>query len=55
VFHLRDIRWERPRFLSKTFLAFATFNVIIYTLLAAEVLATNVADTTAEKKVRVKR
>ncbi|XP_061380528.1 uncharacterized protein LOC116775055 isoform X2 [Danaus plexippus] len=50
VFHLRDIRWERPRFLSKTFLAFATFNVIIYTLLAAEVLATNVADTTAEKK-----
>ncbi|XP_075985155.1 uncharacterized protein LOC142982522 isoform X1 [Anticarsia gemmatalis] len=50
VFHLRDIRWERPRFLSKSFLAFATFNVISYSLLAAEVLTTNVADTSAEKK-----
>ncbi|KAL0861312.1 hypothetical protein ABMA27_008870 [Loxostege sticticalis] len=50
VFHLRDIRWERPRFISKTFLAFATFNVISYSLLAAEVLTTNFADTSAEKK-----
>ncbi|KAM3955959.1 uncharacterized protein ACR2FA_010125 [Aphomia sociella] len=50
VFHLRDIRWERPRFLSKSFLAFVTFNVISYSLLAAEVLTTNVADTSAEKK-----
>ncbi|XP_059055691.1 uncharacterized protein LOC131849602 [Achroia grisella] len=50
VFHLRDIRWERPRFLSKSFLAFVTFNVIIYSLLAAEVLTTNIADTSAEKK-----
>ncbi|KPJ04206.1 putative E3 ubiquitin-protein ligase IE1 [Papilio xuthus] len=50
VFHLRDIRWERPRFLSKSFLAFVTFNVISYSLLAAEVLTTNVANTTAEKK-----
>ncbi|XP_013191614.1 uncharacterized protein LOC106135782 [Amyelois transitella] len=50
VFHLRDIRWERPRFLSKSFLAFVTFNVISYSLLAAEVLTTSVADTSAEKK-----
>ncbi|GBP67735.1 hypothetical protein EVAR_40506_1 [Eumeta japonica] len=53
VFHLHDIRWERPRFLSKSFLAFVTFNVISYSLLAAEVLTTNVADTSAEKKVSV--
>ncbi|KAL4703745.1 hypothetical protein ACJJTC_017533 [Scirpophaga incertulas] len=50
VFHLRNIRWERPRFLSKSFLAFVTFNLISYSLLAAEVLTTNVADTSAEKK-----
>ncbi|XP_068624936.1 uncharacterized protein [Battus philenor] len=50
VFHLRDIHWERPRFLSKSFLAFVTFNLISYSLLAAEVLTTNVADTSAEKK-----
>ncbi|XP_072948266.1 uncharacterized protein [Epargyreus clarus] len=45
VFHLRDIRWERPRFLSKSFLAFVTFNIISYSLLAAEVFTNNVADT----------
>lgn len=50
VFHLRDIRWERPRFISKSFLAFVTFNLISYSLLAAEVLTTNIADTSAEKK-----
>ncbi|XP_063369517.1 uncharacterized protein LOC134657867 [Cydia amplana] len=50
VFHLRDIRWERPRFLSKSFLAFVTFNLISYSLLAAEVVTTNVADTTAKEK-----
>ncbi|CAK1590929.1 unnamed protein product [Parnassius mnemosyne] len=50
VFHLRDIRWERPRFLSKSFLAFVTFNLISYSLLAAEVLTTNVADTSPEKR-----
>lgn len=54
VFHLRDIRWERPRFLSKSFLAFVTFNVISYSLLAAEVLTTNVADTDPVKKVNNK-
>ncbi|XP_073962764.1 uncharacterized protein [Choristoneura fumiferana] len=50
VFHLRDIRWERPRFLSKSFLAFVTFNLISYSLLAAEVVTTNVADTSDEKR-----
>lgn len=50
VFHLRNIRWERPRFLSKSFLAFVTFNLITYSLLAAEVLTTNVADTSPKNK-----
>lgn len=50
VFHLRDIRWERPRFLSKSFLAFVTFNFISYSLLAAEVLTTNVAGTSPKEK-----
>ena len=53
MFHLRDIRWERPRFLSKSFLAFVTFNFISYSLLAAEVLTTNVAGTSPKEKVRV--
>ncbi|XP_077282905.1 uncharacterized protein LOC143908926 [Arctopsyche grandis] len=50
IFHLRDIRWERPQFLSKSFLGFVTFNIIIYSLLAAEVVTTQFADTTTEKK-----
>lgn len=36
VFHLRDIRWDKPQFLSKSFLAFMVFNVITYSLLLAE-------------------
>ncbi len=36
VFHLREIRWERPRFLSKSFLGFLAFNIITYSLLTAE-------------------
>ncbi|XP_052744168.1 uncharacterized protein LOC112050265 [Bicyclus anynana] len=50
VFHLRDIRWERQRFLSKSFVAFVTFNVFSYSLLAAEVLTINVADTSPKQK-----
>jgi len=38
VFHLEAIRWDRPRFLSKSFLGFVTFNVITYSLLIAELL-----------------
>ncbi len=38
VFHLREIRWDRPRFLSKSFLGFLAFNVITYSLLTAELL-----------------
>lgn len=38
VFHLQEIRWERPRFLSKSFLGFVTFNVISYSLLIAELV-----------------
>jgi len=38
VFHLESIRWERPRFLSKSFLGFLIFNVITYSILLAELL-----------------
>jgi hypothetical protein len=38
VFHLREVRWDRPRFLSKSFLGFLTFNVITYALLIIELL-----------------
>jgi len=38
VFHLESIRWDRPRFLSKSFLGFLTFNIITYSILLAELL-----------------
>jgi len=40
IFHLTDIRWDRPRFLSKSLLGFLTFNIITYSLLAAEIVIT---------------
>ena len=36
IFHLQSIRWDRPRFLSKSFLGFLTFNFITYSLFIAE-------------------
>ncbi|EZA56197.1 hypothetical protein DMN91_000521 [Ooceraea biroi] len=36
VVHLRNIRWDKPQFLSKSFLAFVVFNIITYSLLLAE-------------------
>ncbi|PSN51653.1 hypothetical protein C0J52_09450 [Blattella germanica] len=50
VFHLRDIRWEKPQFLSKSFLGFLTFNIITYSLLLAEFVTTQFANTTVEEK-----
>lgn len=38
VFHLQEIRWDRPRFLSKSFLGFVIFNVISYSLLITELV-----------------
>jgi len=38
VFHLQEIRWDRPRFLSKSFLGFVAFNIISYSLLIAELV-----------------
>lgn len=38
VFHLREVRWDKPRFLSKSFLGFVAFNVISYAILIAELL-----------------
>ncbi|XP_045460371.1 uncharacterized protein LOC123670848 [Harmonia axyridis] len=40
VFHLRNIRWEKPQFISKSFLGFVTFNIISYSLLLAEIVTT---------------
>ncbi|XP_046735308.1 uncharacterized protein LOC124404879 isoform X1 [Diprion similis] len=36
VFHLQDKHWEKPQFLSKSFLGFVIFNIITYSLLLAE-------------------
>lgn len=38
VFHVPDIRTEKPLFLSKSFLAFVVFNIINYSLLLAELI-----------------
>ncbi|CAH1974938.1 unnamed protein product [Acanthoscelides obtectus] len=43
VFHLQGISWERPQFLSKSFLGFITFNIISYSLLFAEFITTQLA------------
>ncbi|KAG8234845.1 hypothetical protein J437_LFUL014694, partial [Ladona fulva] len=50
VFHLRDIRWEKPQFLSKSFLGFVTFNIINYSLLLGEFITTHVANASLEEK-----
>ncbi|XP_018579999.1 uncharacterized protein LOC108917739 [Anoplophora glabripennis] len=44
VFHLQGIRWEKPQFLSKSFLGFITFNIISYSLLFAEFITTQLAE-----------
>ncbi|XP_045610134.1 uncharacterized protein [Procambarus clarkii] len=49
AFHLRDIRCERPRFLSKSFCGFLTFNIVTYSLLVAEILLTREAQTQEER------
>ncbi|XP_043240969.1 uncharacterized protein LOC122391267 isoform X6 [Amphibalanus amphitrite] len=54
IFHLTDIRWDRPRFLSKSLLGFLAFNIITYSLLAAEIiLTTNETDEQKEFFVHV--
>ncbi|XP_066951872.1 uncharacterized protein [Macrobrachium rosenbergii] len=40
AFHLQDIRCDRPRFLSKSFVGFMTFNVVTYSLFIAEIILT---------------
>lgn len=49
-FHLRDIRWERSQFLSKSFLGFVTFNIIVYGLLIAEIVTTQLAEPSPDDK-----
>ncbi|KAK7791006.1 hypothetical protein R5R35_007900 [Gryllus longicercus] len=50
VFHLPNVRWEKPQFLSKSFLGFVTFNIITYSLLLTEFITTQVANTSVEDK-----
>ncbi|EDW12222.1 uncharacterized protein LOC6576794 [Drosophila mojavensis] len=39
IFHLRDIRWEKSQFLSKSFLGFVAFNFFLYSLFGIEVFS----------------
>ncbi|XP_019881544.2 uncharacterized protein LOC109609334 [Aethina tumida] len=48
VFHLERIYWEKPQFLSKSFLGFLTFNVISYSLLLAEFITNSLAKPPAD-------
>ncbi|KAL1115273.1 hypothetical protein AAG570_007304 [Ranatra chinensis] len=50
IFHLRDLRWEHRQFLSKSFLAFVTFNIISYSLLVAEFLTSHFFKTAPENE-----
>nr|XP_023022572.1 uncharacterized protein LOC111510851 [Leptinotarsa decemlineata] len=43
VFHVPGIRWDKPQFLSKSYLGFITFNLINYGLLLAEFITVKVA------------
>ncbi|KAF5274094.1 hypothetical protein FQR65_LT04492 [Abscondita terminalis] len=43
VFHIPGIQWEKPQFLSKSFIGFLVFNIISYGLLLAEVITTQFA------------
>lgn len=44
IFHLTNIRWDKPRFLSKSFIGFITFNVLTYSLLIVELILSQFAD-----------
>ncbi|GIY20059.1 RING-CH-type domain-containing protein [Caerostris extrusa] len=45
IFHLRDLTYEKPGFLSKSLLGFIMFNIITYSLLLAELLLLQFSDT----------
>ncbi|OAD53704.1 E3 ubiquitin-protein ligase MARCH5 [Eufriesea mexicana] len=42
VFHLRNMSWDKPQFLSKSFIGFAVFNMVTYSLLLAEFIITQI-------------
>lgn len=50
VFHVRDLCLDNPRFLTKSFLGFITFNVITYSLLLTELLLLQFTDSTDNDK-----
>lgn len=50
IFHLPNIRWDKPRFLSKSILGFIAFNVITYSLLITELVLSQFTDDLAVEK-----
>ncbi|XP_029036891.1 uncharacterized protein LOC117608611 [Osmia lignaria lignaria] len=42
VFHLKDMSWDKPQFLSKSFMGFVVFNVLTYSLLLAEFITVQI-------------
>ncbi|CAB3383962.1 Hypothetical predicted protein [Cloeon dipterum] len=50
LFHLQDVRCERPQFLSKSFLGFVIFNIISYFFLIIELVTTTKIAPTAEER-----
>jgi len=54
LFHLQDVRCEKPQFLSKSFLGFVIFNIISFFFLLIELLTTSKIAPNAEERVRSK-
>lgn len=48
VFHVPGVHYEKPQFISKSFLGFVTFNIISYGLLFAEFITTQIATPPAD-------
>ncbi|GFV12573.1 RING-CH-type domain-containing protein [Trichonephila clavipes] len=51
IFHLRDLTYEKPGFLSKSLLGFILFNIITYSLLLAELLLLQFSDPSDVERV----
>lgn len=44
AFHLGDIKFDKPRFLSKSIIGFLIFNFLMYALLFIQLVSTDVID-----------
>jgi von Hippel-Lindau disease tumor supressor len=51
LFHLQDVRCEKPQFLSKSFLGFVIFNIISFFFLLIELVTTSKIAPNAEERV----